>query len=82
MVQRMKYLVIVGDGMADYPVEGLNGKTPLMMARTPNMDWLAKHGRVGVVKTIPDGFNPGSERLPTFLSLAMTLSNTIQGEVL
>jgi len=61
MVKRMKYLVIVGDGMADYPVEGLNGKTPLMMARTPNMDWLAKHGRVGVVKTIPDGFNPGSE---------------------
>ncbi len=61
MVQRMKYVVIVGDGMADYPVEGLDGKTPLMIARTPNMDWLAKHGRVGMVKTVPDGFNPGSE---------------------
>ena len=61
MAQRMKYVLIVGDGMADYPVEGLNGKTPLMMARTPNMDWMARHGRLGLVKTVPDGFNPGSE---------------------
>jgi 2,3-bisphosphoglycerate-independent phosphoglycerate mutase len=61
MVEGMKYLVIVGDGMADYPVESLNGKTPLMVARTPNMDWLAKHGSLGMVKTVPQGFNPGSE---------------------
>lgn len=57
----MKYVVIVGDGMADYPVESINGKTPLMVARTPNMDWLAKHGSLGLVRTVPDGFNPGSE---------------------
>ncbi len=57
----MKYLVIVGDGMADYPVEGLDGKTPLMIAKTPNMDWLAKHGSLGLVRTVPEGFNPGSE---------------------
>lgn len=54
-------MVIVGDGMADYPVEGLRGKTPLMAARTPHMDWLAKHGEVGLVRTVPFGFNPGSE---------------------
>jgi 2,3-bisphosphoglycerate-independent phosphoglycerate mutase len=57
----MKYVIIVGDGMADYPVEGLKGKTPLMVAKTPHMDWLAKHGEIGLVRTIPDGFNPGSE---------------------
>ncbi|MBM4346968.1 MAG: cofactor-independent phosphoglycerate mutase [Deltaproteobacteria bacterium] len=47
--------------MADYPVESLHGKTPLMVARTPHLDWLAKHGNVGLVKTVPEGFNPGSE---------------------
>ena len=57
----MKYVVIVGDGMADYPVEDLNGKTPLMVAETPHMDWLARHGEIGMVRTVPDGFNPGSE---------------------
>jgi 2,3-bisphosphoglycerate-independent phosphoglycerate mutase len=57
----MKYVVIVGDGMADYPVDDLNGKTPLMVAETPNMDWLARHGEIGMVRTVPDGFNPGSE---------------------
>jgi 2,3-bisphosphoglycerate-independent phosphoglycerate mutase len=61
MTKKMKYLVIVGDGMADYPVEILEGKTPLMLAKTPHMDWMAKHGEVGLVRTIPDGFNPGSE---------------------
>jgi 2,3-bisphosphoglycerate-independent phosphoglycerate mutase len=61
MAKGMKYVVIVGDGMADYPVESIHGKTPLMVARTPNMDWLAKHGSLGLVRTVPDGFNPGSE---------------------
>ena len=61
MVKGMKYVVIVGDGMADYPVESIDGKTPLMAARTPHMDWLAKHGSLGLVRTIPEGFNPGSE---------------------
>ena len=57
----MKYVVLVGDGMADYPVEGLKGKTPLMVAKTPHMDWMARHGEIGLVRTIPNGFNPGSE---------------------
>ncbi len=57
----MKYVVIVGDGMADYPVESLGGKTPLMVAATPHMDWMANQGEIGLARTIPDGFNPGSE---------------------
>jgi 2,3-bisphosphoglycerate-independent phosphoglycerate mutase len=57
----MKYIVIVGDGMADYGIECLGGKTPLMVAKTPHMDWLAKHGEIGLVRTIPKGFTPGSE---------------------
>ncbi|MCX8116556.1 MAG: cofactor-independent phosphoglycerate mutase [Desulfobacterota bacterium] len=61
MAQKEKYIVIVGDGMADYPVEALQGKTPLRVAKTPHLDWLARHGTVGMVRTIPDGFNPGSE---------------------
>jgi 2,3-bisphosphoglycerate-independent phosphoglycerate mutase len=61
MLEKMKYVVIVGDGMADYPVESLGGKTPLMVARTPHMDWMAEHGEIGLVRTVPGGFNPGSE---------------------
>jgi 2,3-bisphosphoglycerate-independent phosphoglycerate mutase len=57
----MKYVIIVGDGMADYPIDSLAGKTPLTVAKTPNMDWLARHGEVGLVKTVPDGLTPGSE---------------------
>jgi 2,3-bisphosphoglycerate-independent phosphoglycerate mutase len=57
----MKYVIIVGDGMADYPIDSLGGKTPLTAAKTPNMDWLASHGELGLVKTIPDGIAPGSE---------------------
>jgi 2,3-bisphosphoglycerate-independent phosphoglycerate mutase len=61
VLEKMKYVIIVGDGMADYPVESLGGKTPLMVARTPHMDWMANQGEIGLVRTIPDGFNPGSE---------------------
>ena len=61
MLAKMKYVVIVGDGMADYPVESLGGKTPLMVARTPHMDWMAEQGEIGLVRTVPEGFNPGSE---------------------
>ena len=53
MAKQMKYVVIVGDGMADYPIESLQGKTPLMVARTPHLDWLAKHGSMGLVRTVP-----------------------------
>ncbi|NWG04573.1 MAG: cofactor-independent phosphoglycerate mutase [Syntrophaceae bacterium] len=57
----MKYVIIVGDGMADYPVESLGGKTPLMVAKTPHMDFMASEGEIGLVRTVPEGFNPGSE---------------------
>ena len=57
----MKYIVILGDGMADYPVEELEGKTPLSAAKKPNMDYIASKGVMGLVKTIPDGMNPGSD---------------------
>jgi 2,3-bisphosphoglycerate-independent phosphoglycerate mutase len=61
MPEKMKYIIIVGDGMADYPVESLGGKTPLMVAKIPHMDWMVEHGEIGLVRTVPDGFNPGSE---------------------
>ena len=57
----MKYIILQGDGMADYPLEVLGGKTPLQVARTPNMDWLAQRGVYGIAHVIPDGFPPGSD---------------------
>lgn len=57
----MKYIVMLGDGMADYPVEALDGKTPLEVAKKPNIDRLARGGRLGMVKTVPDGLKPGSD---------------------
>lgn len=57
----MKYALILGDGMADYPVPALGGRTPLEVADTPAMDLLAKTGKVGLVKTVPDGYKPGSD---------------------
>lgn len=57
----MKHIVILGDGMADWPVESLGNKTLLQHANTPYMDMLAKHGKTGMLKTVQDGFHPGSE---------------------
>jgi len=57
----LKYVVIIGDGMADFPLEELNGKTPLMAANKPFMDMMAKEGFCGKVTTVPDGFPPGSD---------------------
>jgi 2,3-bisphosphoglycerate-independent phosphoglycerate mutase len=57
----MKYIVLLGDGMADYPIEKLGGKTPLAVARIPNMDRIAAEGTIGLVDTIPAGFKPGSD---------------------
>lgn len=57
----MKYLVILGDGMADRPIESLNGKTPLASADTPMMNELAAKGEIGMVHTIPQGMSPGSD---------------------
>ena len=56
-----KYIVLIGDGMADYPIAELGGKTPLQTARTPNLDRLARQGTLGRVNTIPPGFSPGSD---------------------
>ncbi|MDR0331375.1 MAG: hypothetical protein LBH93_06690, partial [Chitinispirillales bacterium] len=60
-MNQKKYLIIVGDGMADFPIDKLGGKTPLEHASTPNMDKIASLGRVGLLSTIPDGFLPGSD---------------------
>lgn len=57
----MKHIVILGDGMADWHVEQLGGKTLLQYAHTPYMDMLASKGRTGMLKTVQDGFHPGSE---------------------
>ncbi|MCK5283629.1 MAG: cofactor-independent phosphoglycerate mutase [Nanoarchaeota archaeon] len=56
----MKYIIFLGDGMADYKIEKLNNKTPLQYASTPNIDMLAKKARCGLFKTIPEGMSPGS----------------------
>lgn len=57
----MKYVIVLGDGMADEPIESLNGKTPLAYADTPAMDALSKQGEIGLVHTIPTGMKPGSD---------------------
>ncbi|MBE5880069.1 MAG: cofactor-independent phosphoglycerate mutase [Lachnospiraceae bacterium] len=57
----MKYIVMLGDGMADEPIQALDGKTPLAYASTPNIDALALQSEVGLVHTIPDGMSPGSD---------------------
>lgn len=57
----MKYIIILGDGMSDEPIDSLGGKTPLQAAHTPYIDALAAAGRCGMLDTIPVGFAPGSE---------------------
>ena len=57
----MKYLVVIGDGMADFALEELGGRTPLMAARKPNIDRAARNGFCGQVVTVPQGFSPGSD---------------------
>ena len=57
----MKYLVLLLDGMADYPVPELSGKTPMELAKKPNIDFLSANGEVGLCKTVADGLKPGSD---------------------
>lgn len=57
----MKYIVFLGDGMADMPNESLGYKTPLEVAKKPNIDYMAGNGICGLVKTVPDGMKPGSD---------------------
>jgi len=57
----MKYIILVGDGMGDLPIAELGGKTPLAFARTPAMDRIARDGELCRVRTVPEGFPPGSD---------------------
>jgi 2,3-bisphosphoglycerate-independent phosphoglycerate mutase len=57
----MKCALILPDGAADEPIPDLDGQTALQAARTPNMDWIATNGRVGLVQTVPKGYTPGSD---------------------
>lgn len=57
----MKYIVVLGDGMADYAVNEFDGKTILDVANKPNMDYMASNGELGMVKTVADGMKPGSD---------------------
>jgi len=57
----MKYVILLGDGMADYPLPELQGKTPLQAAHTPHMDRIAAEGTLGLIDTIPAGLTPGSD---------------------
>ena len=74
----MKHIIILGDGMADHPVERLGGKTLLQYARTPYMDRLARLGRCGRLVTVPDGFQPGSEVANTAI-LGYDLNRVYEG---
>ena len=57
----MKYVILLGDGMSDWPVAELGGRTPLQAAHTPNMDYLARHGKTGQAHTVPEGMPTGSD---------------------
>ena len=61
MLRQMKYILVVGDGMADYPIPQLHNRTPLQAAHKPNLDAIATKGRNGILKTIPDGLTSGSD---------------------
>ena len=74
----MKHLIILGDGMADHPVERLGGKTLLQYAHKPMMDQLAREGRTGRLITVPEGFPPGSEVANTAI-LGYDLNKVYEG---
>ena len=61
MSKGTRYIVLLGDGMADHPLAELDGRTPLMAARTPNMDYIASEGVLGTVRTLPEGMALGSD---------------------
>ena len=57
----MKYVILLGDGMSDQAIAELEGKTPLQAAKTPNMDFMARRGTLGLAQTVPAGYPPGSD---------------------
>lgn len=74
----MKYVIILGDGMADEPIPSLNGKTPLQAADTPTFDYMASRSRMGMLKTVPEGLHPGSE-VANMSVLGYDLPTTFEG---
>ena len=74
----MKHIIILGDGMADHPVERLGGKTLLQHAHKPTMDLLARQGQTGRLITVPEGFPPGSEVANTAI-LGYDLNKVYEG---
>ena len=74
----MKYIIILGDGMADEPIESLGNKTPLQVAATPYMNFLAKNGNTGLLDTIPPGMSPGSE-VANLSVLGYDVSKVLEG---
>ena len=61
MLKQMKYILVIGDGMADYPLPDLHNRTPLQAAHKPNMDSIAAKGRNGIIRTVPASMTPGSD---------------------
>ncbi len=57
----MKYVIVIADGMADEPLDEINGETPVVHANTPNMDFITREGYTGLTKNVPDGMTPGSD---------------------
>ena len=57
----MKYIILICDGAADWPIESLGNKTIFEEAEIPSMDWIASHGRMGTLQTVPESMHPGSE---------------------
>ncbi|MBL7968107.1 MAG: cofactor-independent phosphoglycerate mutase [Prolixibacteraceae bacterium] len=74
----MKYIIVLGDGMADEPLAAYGGKTPLQMAEKPTIDELARKGRTGLLKTVPDDMHPGSE-IANMSVLGYDVSNVFEG---
>lgn len=61
MKNKTKYIILIGDGMGDYPLDELDGLTPLEKANTPTLDSISSKGELSLVKTVPDGYPPGSD---------------------
>ncbi len=77
----MKYLVLLTDGMSDLKIDELGGKTIMQHAKTPNMDYMAKNGVGGFVKsTPPDGYYPGGSDICNLTMMVSTLLNITQAE--
>jgi 2,3-bisphosphoglycerate-independent phosphoglycerate mutase len=74
----MKYIIILGDGMADEPIAAYNNKTPLQMANKPHIDWLAKNGCSGMYHTVPPSMHPGSE-IANMAVMGYDVENVFEG---